>query len=477
MTYPTSVGGASALGMVTGDYSGSRDAWEDIAIGDLIAQYKRGTLNLPDVSGGSIGRADETDFGNPSKPVSLQTASFFERYVRNYGSSDPTLASMYGQPPSRRATFVNDPNSPSSIQGTYKDRAADAAREGAANRASEERIAAGHDAASIQSAQIGANAHISGISMQVESNWKIAAMEDATRRYIAEGDWGVQKWVTEANNAGAMARLQLELGQRDEELAQRATEEKNRHHESMVGLALEVAKYDSELAASPRNWLKYAAWLKNRDIVVNGMTLAMASQEVPEQAIDPGVVANTTGSGVAGIQAQQELQSGTSGGGTSPQDAFGAQTQEIVSGQQGAQTQTPALTPQQPTPSATQLGAVTDYAALAKQLLGQNPAAASSAEASTENLQAIADSLKTTNKPASFSAWGGPTQNALGITIPEISGKDVDYRAFSKLLPTQQQMKVGGVESIRGAAGVTDWIAEMERSRPKGGNATAAAWG
>ena len=77
---------------------------------------------------------------------------------------------------------------------------------------------------------------------------------------------------------------------------------------------------------------------------------------------------------------------------------------------------------------------------------------------------------------ASFGAYGGPTTNALGIDIPEASGQQVDYRQFSRLLPSEQQAKVGAVESVRGSSGVSDFIKEMESARPKG-NARMATFG
>jgi len=107
-----------------------------------------------------------------------------------------------------------------------------------------------------------------------------------------------------------------------------------------------------------------------------------------------------------------------------------------------------------------------------------NPAAATEADASQQNLQNIANNLTTANRPrvASFGAYGGPTTNALGIDIPEASGQQVDYRQFSRLLPSEQQAKVGAVESVRGSSGVSDFIKEMESARPKG-NARMATFG
>ena len=491
MVLPTSVGGANALGMVTGDYTGSTDEWQDMVIADLIKNYKSGAGGMGGYGDGSIGQPNPADMGTPDKPLSYQTVKYWEDYVKKFGASDPWITSNYGAPPGRNATFETDPNSPAAITGSWKDRNAAAEKEAAAQRAfdasenaadravSMAGIASGERIAGMQEA--GATARV---QMQIEGSWREAMLADATRRYVAEGDWGVQKWVTTENNTAAMARLQVQLQFDREALAQQAIAEKNRHHEQMVGLALEVAKYDAELAASPRNWLKYAGWLQQRNIVVNGMTLAMAAQEVPEESITPATVANGTGSNVAGIETAQELASGASGGSASSQNAFGADTMQLT-GAEGAagpnvnvNTQNPTMNPMTPTPSAQDLSNTTDYAALARNLLGMNPLAPTEADVSPQNLQNISNNLRTAERPriAGFGAGNFPTTNALGMQVNETMGKDVRYDQFANLLPTEQEMKVGEVASIRGDAGVSDWVAEMERSRPKGGG-SSLAWG
>lgn len=472
----TSVGGAAAAGMITTDFSGSRDEWEIRVIRDLISRYKQGLGGMPGYGDASIGRPAESDFGTPDTPLSYQTVQYFENYVRRFGASDPWILSNFGPPPSRSATYQPDPNSPSSIQGTYAERSANEARENALDRESAERIAAGHDAANIAAAQISANAQITSTQMRVQADQAIAAMEDATRRYIAEGDWGVQRYVAELRESGAMERLLLELGARDKDRAQEAVKERNRHHEQMVALTLEVAKYDAELAAEPRNWLKYAAWLKSRDVVINGLTLAMAADIVPDSEIDPATVASTTGSGLAAIQTAQEaalgLVSGQSGGATGPQGANPFGGQQVVGANQTSMGQA------QQAPSTQELMQSTDYGALAKRLLGMNPLEASASQATPENLQAISNTLRTSASSGlvpSFGAYSGPTTNALGVTVGEPTGQKVDYRNFMRLLPSQQQMKLGEVASI--GRYEPDFVEEMERSRPKGFATGAASFG
>jgi len=482
VTYPTSVGGANALGMVTPDYSGSFDEWAAMVTADLIKRYKTGAGGAGGYGNGSIGQPNPADFGTPDTPLSFQTIKYWENYVTKFGKDDPWITANFGAAPTKKASYVPDPNSPSSIYGTFKEKSAFEAAEAEKDRALDrESIAAANARAA--AAEAGATART---QMQIDAAWREAQLDAATRRYIAEGDWGVQKWVTTENNAAAMARLQLQLGFEREALAQQAVAERNRHHEQMVGLALEVAKYDAELAASPRNWLKYAGWLQSRNIVVNGMTLAMAAQEVPETDISPATVANTTGDNLAGVQAASEaLTSGASGGMASGQDPFANSVPLTTGAERGtapnANLNDPNAQAQmgqfQPPPSAQQLDQM-NPGDLARQLLGMNPLAADEGDITTQNLQNIANSLSTTNRPkvASFGAYNGPRTNALGIEIPEVSGQETDYRQFARLLPSEQEAKIGAIESVRGPYGVTDWAKELESSRPKG-RATIAAFG
>lgn len=457
-------------GLISNNYQGSYQEWFYRAVASMSARYAAGDQSLLDgLSGatGSIGQPNRIDFGN--KTESLQTRQFFESYLRAYGGSDPYILQQFGPPPSKQASYEEDPNSASSINGTWKDRSAFEAAESEKDRASAERIAAGNNAANIAAANISANAQIESTRMRVGADLSIATMENATRRYIAEGDWGTQKYIAELQEKGAMDRLVMELGDREKDRAQRALFEANRHGEAMTSLAIQVAAYDADLAAQPRNWVAYAAWLKSRDVVVNGLTLAMASDMVPEDAIDPATVAQV--SPTAALQAAQApagLTSGQSGGSTSA-------TGENPFSLPNATQQTPTLAPNQTAPSAQQLGQTTDYGALAKQLLGMNPAAPSVDLATPEALQATSNTLSTSGKVPSFGAWNGPKTNSLGFTPSQASGQSVNYRQFSNLLPSQQEMKFGEVASI--GRYIPDYVKEMEASRPKGQATGAAAFG
>lgn len=491
MTYTgvTPTYGPSGNDYYAPDYAGSRQDWINTVARTLMENWIMGRGGLPGYGDASIGQPSQADFNNGGASITEQTKAYFMKYAEKFGANDPWIVEQFGAPPDRSATYQPNPNSASSISGTFAERSAFEAGENEKDRAvdregfaTQERIAAMQDAGATERTRMQESGATERVSMQIAASWAEATLADATRRYIAEGDWGVQKWVTNENNTAAMERLQLQLAFDREVLAQQAVAEKNRNHEAMLGLALEVAKYDAELAASPRNWLKYAGWLQKRNIIVNGMSLAMAAQEVPEDEIDPATVADATGSNIAAMQAAEEanaIVSGASGGSTSAQDPFTG-TQQVAGGAPGGAATTPGTAVQQAgaTPSAEELGQM-DPGALANQLLGSNPWAADGADTTQQNLQNIANSLTTANRPrvASFGAYGGSTTNALGIDIPEASGHQVDYRQFSRLLPSEQEAKIGAVESVRGSAGVSDYIKEMEASRPKGGAARLATFG
>lgn len=474
MTQPGQTGTMPGPGQVSYDYSGSYDEWFERVVSDLIYRYSEG-LGGASITGGTVGAPAQEDYGNGT--VSYATEQYWENFVRQYGGQSQYIISTYGPAPERHASYVTDPNSPAATNAAQReenqldrdfeatqsalDREHDATENAADRAVQRESIAAGLEEARMREA--GATERV---QMQIASDQAMAAMDDATRRYIAEGDWGVQKWMTEENNRSSMERLMEELGFRREELAQRAIEEKNRHQENLVSLALEVAQYDAELAASPRNWVAYAAWLQNRNVVVNGLSLAMAAQEVPEEMIDPSEVA---GSGDNMAALQQGLVSGQSGGSASPMSGSGLTADMYGPGS--------ALPQHQPSMSPDQIGS-TDPGDLANQLLGSNPLAPTQQDYSTQNMQAVSDSMQTAGQDiAGFGAYGGPTTNAMGVNVAEVTGSDVDYRQFAKLLPSQQEAKIGEVESVRGPWGGGDFIAEMQRSKPKGQAAGVSAYG
>lgn len=299
---------------------------------------------------------------------------------------------------------------------------------------------------------------------------ELALLDDLTRRYIAEGDWGVQRYVVEQNNAGALERLNLELGFQREDLAQRAIAERNRHHEGMVGLALEVAKYDAELAAQPRNWLKYAGWLKNRDIVVSGLSLSMAAEAVPEEGMDPneGAAADPVSS-IAAASGQEPAASGPQPGGINldgdpsqiARDLLAKNPMSGVDGVDNSPENLAAIAASLDTsgnqdPSGGGLPAAS----------GQQPAAGAQQPAGPM----VADA----NVAANAVAPAQPSA-ATGAPDPLTNGARNDYRKWRNLLPSQQEMKAGQVEYQGKYFG--DWQEELERNRPKGGYAGSVSYG
>lgn len=455
------------------DYQGSYDEWVYRTARAMAENYARGIAEWEQFSGmtAGLGQPNQADFGSAANGstgyISESTYDFFVRYVERYGMDDPYIQNTYGAPPQRRATYGQDPNDPAARDAASRDFEA---RENALDReftAGENAADRAHAMAIATMQEAGATARV---AMQVENDWKIAVMRDATDRYIAEGNWGVQKYIAELQEAGAMDRLKLELGMRDKELAQRAIEEKNRHHENMVSLALEVAKYDAELAAEPRNWIAYAAWLGQRDTVINGLTLSMAADLVPEdQAINALAMGGQSipGSGVA-MQMSLDMLTGASGGSAQPGvDPF-AQTAPIsnnlAQNPQGTQPLQPAGIDLQST----------NYGDIAKQLLGLNPAqnAAGTGPPSTNTLQQTYNS--TQGNKAGFSAWKGPTTNALGMQV-DPQGHKVDYRQWSDMFPSIQEMRLGAVQSV--GKWLPDYGKELERSRPKGGASGSVSWG
>lgn len=474
-TNPTSIGGAKSGGMISTDFTGSFEEWRERTVRDMVRRYMAGEGQTSGMSDPSLGAPDPNAFGKGMDvPIPYSVWMFFEKYVDKFAKTDPWIQQNYGTPPERSAIYKPDPNSAAVLQD---DAQAWNEAEAAKDRQNE------LDIVNIQEA--GATGRV---QMQIDASMKELLIQDATRRYIAEGEWGLQREITEANNKGAMDRLLVQIGFNEKELAQRALEEKNRYELGLKNLALEVAKYDAELAASPRNWFAYAAWLQNRNVAVTGESLAMAAQEVPESAIDPEMVAQTTGSALAGVQQQQAVQqptqnqqmvNGMSGGSTSTQDAFGANTQPMT-GQQQTPSNLTANTVGNALPQHTASATPEQIAQMTPEelqayLLNRNPLAPTTGDVSQPNLQNIMNNLGTKGRVAGFGAYSGPTTNALGVEINEASGKDVDFRNFSKMTPSEQQAKFGGIESIRGPFGATDYIAEMERSRPKGGAAAGSA--
>jgi hypothetical protein len=509
-------------GIISNDYSGSSQDWQLSTAIDMMNRYMNGDQSMLDGMTGStapIGQPNHADFGSAANghtaTASLATQNFFKRYVQMYGTSDPSLTSQYGTQPSHSATYEEDPNSPSSLGGSFADKTAAAKALSDAQNASQEKIAAGHDAASIATANISAGAskyaadkQLAATTMQVNESWKEATLNDATRRYVAEGDWGVQKYVAQLQDTGQDRRLVMQLADNDKNRALQAQAEANHHHETMLGLVVEVAKYDAELSRQPRNWVAYASWLSNRNIIVNGLSLSMAADMVPDSSIQPSEITQATGgASVASLQLGQSQGTVSTATTTSQSAALSIQVQAVTpqpgvdqqwNGQNGtgaadtantAQPMTPpvdTVTGAQPTTSAAgaspySIGGVdlnsTDYGAIAQQLLGMSGAGGATTP-TTADYQGMYDSLATNRSggQGGLQGYAGPTTNSVGVQINEPMGQQADYRQFARLLPSQQDMKLGGIDSIR-AGGGTDWLQEALKARPKGGAVGASSFG
>lgn len=525
-------------GMISQDFSGSFDEYRERVISDLIRRYVEGL--------GGIG-SDDPELGLPSTEdagsgangkvgqYSHATVAYWERFFDKYYTTDPFINQNYGPAPTRKATFVPDPNSASALQKGQQDygskenaldreeaakdrasREADAAAERAAREAIARMQEEGETARQRERIQADAlenekarqqqskeselerafreaqaakdrdlarereSAETGRVRERIASDEKIATMQDLTRRWETEGDWGVQKYIEEQREKGLMDRLQLTLGLEREKMAQDATAERNRHHEEMVGIVLKVAQYDSELAAQPVNWLKYAAWLQKRGQVVNGLTLAMAAEQVPEDAISPADVANSgiPGAGVASLQTQTQT----------PPAATGAPP---AAGGQAAQTSNPPMQATTGAPAPTTTGNQPpgytyngidlqnrNYADLLDQILNLNPNAAQpGVDNSQENIQATLDSLDTRGVQSPSQQMQGPSINLSGVGqfSYDPRGEQHDYRKFAKLLPAQQQMAAGAAQAAGAPFG--DFLAKMQKARPKGGAVGATAYG
>lgn len=523
----TYTGTTPGAGYSAPDYHGSFEEWVEMTARGMLSRYVAGDQSMLDsmtMSTSGLGQPDRNDFGsgraagnsNGQGAYSFGTQAFFEAYVRraaeNYtrGQIDPFMFGGNGQggattpPPSRHATFGIDPNSPSAQNQQNND--AQAAMQAAQDKATGERQAA-HDTAAANMQAASDTAAYQRVKYQVDSAWNTAVMEDATRKYVAEGDWGVQKYVADQNNKGSMDRLILQLGAADKDRAQQAIAEQNRHHESMIGLTLEVAKYDAELSKQPHNWIAYATWLNNRGLVINGLNLAMAADAVPAQSLSPAEIAQS--SPIAAYQAgtsQGQIPTSSfasptqnptfSPDGQSPpgtvnttqpeQTGFGVTANQTASQGTGMAVGGVAATPinqggpdttGQGAPEQTGFGATanaagsqnlnsTDYAALARNLMGITP---DTQAPSTGALQAAYNGLNTQGRGGGIGALNqgsGMATNSLGMTVNTVGAKE-NAVGFNNLTPDAQDMKLAAANS--GGVSDRDFLYSLQRGRPKGG--------
>lgn len=483
-------------GVTSYNYNGSYEDWKRQVVANMIQQYMGPNFQafLDSLSGatGPVGQPDASDRGSLANggthAVSNATQLFFERYVDAYGGGTPGqpvdawIAGHFPNPPTTHATYTPDPNSTTAI--TTQQGANTLATQNAADAAALARQQAA-DAAALARQTQGEGAAYKLQQDKLDAEWKQALLADATRRYISEGDWGTQKSIAAASEAGQLQRLQMQLGFNYADLAQRATAERDQNDVALKRLALDVAKYDADLAGQPINMWKYAAWLTQRGQVINGLNMSMAASIIPPEQIPASAVAASglPGSAVAAasIQAADPAADAAAGrypvGGMQPIQLDGpSRGQEPVMGNR---------------PSAGGVGSTNtvtmdggggqakpfDYAGFANQLLGSNGGPAPSIgqmQGITDSRNAaLAGGAKMAGSPA-FSAWQGPTTNALGVNVGDQSGQKVDYRQWLKAPWAAQQMKLADVGSVGGYA--NDFLGELEQSHPRG-NATVTGFG
>ncbi len=466
---------------ISEDFEGSYQQWLNETATAMAQRYATGDQSMLDgLSGatGPVGQPLRTDFGKNT--VSDQTVNFFKRYLQAYGSSDPYIGQNFGTPPGRSATFTQSPNSPSVLKGLDGKNAIDLGTLQGKNSIDLETLQ-GKNARDLQAdTDAAAMARSQG---QWDNNWKIASLQDATSRWKAEGDWGVQKYVAELGEKGALDRLMLQLGFDRERLALDAKTQRDNMDLEYKKLALEIAKYDAELAGQPQNIWKYAAWLQKRGQVVNGLNIAMASSIVPAESISAATVASSGIPGAAAI-ATTFMDETNQMSPTPEVQRYAAEALQRSGQPRVAQEGTGSMAPVSTTTtpmnnlSAQGLQQTTDYAALTNQLLNRNPLQADAPSVSdmqditTDRTRELAG---VSGGKGGFGSWQGPTTNALGVNVGDPSGQKVDYRAFYDAPWAQQQMKLADVGSV--GKFQNDFLGEMQRARPKGNATGAASWG
>lgn len=474
---------AAAAGYYSPDWDGSLDQWIDIATRTLVDMYIAGDIWLRDqlnsASGFGVPRPEDWGSGADGKngTVSVQTINAIRNYVRG-NLNNPWFHEKFGPPPERGATWTTP-------DLTREDRLAEAERD----RQNQLAVAKTYAGATIQAAQIQADAQIQSTQIRAQTDWAIANLQAMTDRYIAEGNWAVQRELAYMQEQGLMTRFMLELGLKEKALAQEAIAERNRHHVAMMSLITEIAKYDAQMAAEPRNWLAYAAWLQNRGEVVNGLTLTTAAMAIPESEMDPGELVNTPagmnlgggivvaniinaqGNGITvsgvGINVGSPGESGTEGAGSGQQGQAGGFQ---FSGQQGGvEPGQGAGYPQYSYNGIDLTG--TDYTQIANQILGISGNQAPT----TQQLQEAYNSVNAAGGNVDTSGyWSGPTTNKLGVTVNPLGHKN-KWKQFASLLPSQQEMNVGAASSV--GRPDRDYMAEFAKALPKGGAKGAAQYG
>lgn len=454
---------AFAAGYFVTNYNGSWQQWRDGVVSAMIQAYIRGDQSMLDRMAGAtgpIGQPNRDDFGSATGgnngQVSTATRMFFERFVDMYWDSDPYIKEMFGNAPQRtdlqyeRPWLTSDEQIKLAQQQMEKDWAIANLQAGTQLTIARERNA---------------------------TDIAIANMENMTRRYIAEGEWGVQREIAALAEMGRLTSFVMELGFRYDDLALRAQQERNRHHEAMVALVTEVAKYDAQLAAEPRNWIAYASWLQNKGMVVNQLTLGVAAQAIADSDIPQTVVSNSTaGQSLGGMistylgmiqQTYQRGLAGPAGGGSGGAGSAGGPNPNsdftfTIPGTNISFDYTP------PDKSAFSTETGVDYGQLLNEISPQK-------KFDLEQLQEAYAGVDASGGARDTSGYyAGPTTNALGMSVNPLGHKN-RFSQFLNMSPAQQEMNVAAGSSV--GKPEQDYLKEFTKATPRGKAGGVAQYG
>ena len=277
------------------------------------------------------------------------------------------------------------------------------------------------------------------------------------KAFVEEGDAGLARYAVNLGKSGEMDKALNYLNDITSYRlrAQQAASMRVQDQQAQQRLALEVAKYSSELAAAPHNWIQHAAFLRNIGAPINGLSLGMSAQLVPPERLTQYGMSDTAGM----IRNEEEVERRAATGET------GSTASETI-------TPTPVVSRAQPVGAQPQRQQPTGTLASAWQQ-GRDMVSGLSGRPEYTALQQMAqqqaDTLRTTPTV-------GPA-NALGVNVGEVRGGEVHYPTLLDFTPGEVAQKKSLVESARGANTWGDFLAEADRARPKGQARAGLAFG
>ena len=277
--------------------------------------------------------------------------------------------------------------------------------------------------------------------------------EDGLADYVAEmgaGDLLMQ--ITPTLTSWATVRNQARRQEQEYALA-------------VARLNQDAARYGADLAARPRNLVMYGAWLKYNNLPVNGLTVAMAAQRVPDAQL--ANLGTSEVSGFTEVMTREEAAAGRSTGGSQP-SVTGTPTSTPTP---SSDAPAPSPTPSVPAPTATLVPGTVGAPQAQGQGQGQGqqqPAAMAPTHPTfdqwRQGAQTVADMLRTT----SGTRARPEERNALGLDVGETHGSQINIERLNQFTPSQIQAKASLAESRRGANTWDDILQEARRAAPKG---------